>query len=69
MKKFFVISVSVIVGLVLALISSLVFGNPSVAQTPRVPSTTAAQVNVADVAFINTASEAGLAFTQMGQLA
>jgi putative membrane protein len=72
MKKYFVLAVSVVAGLFLALGSSLLFSNQSAAtaQTPRVaPPQTNNQVNVADVAFLNTASEAGQAFIQMGQLA
>lgn len=70
-RKFFVLSISVAVGLFLALSSSVLFSHSSSvsAQTPRVPSAQTNQANQIDLAFLNEAAQAGLGNIALGQLA
>ncbi len=70
MKRLLVVSMSIAVGLFLALGSSFFSHSAVNAQTPRVPSVTSArQTNAIDVAFLNEAAQAGLGNIMLGELA
>lgn len=69
MKRLLVVSMSIAIGLFLALGSSVFTHSAVNAQTPRVPTVSARQTNAIDVAFINEAAQAGLGNIMLGQLA
>lgn len=70
LKKVLVLSLCAIVGLFFAFGNSLFFSHATAqTQTPRIPATPKQQATAIDVAFVNTAAEAGQANIMLGQLA